>query len=194
MNQEKDFSENKITALKKLDKARNEKLVDEKILPILDLINKSENFYTSSSCSGRIVLLEIPAIGDKKNAVFLGKWHRNIKPDEIITSLKNAKTGQLWLLAQSPIIHVSTKTNMDAENILKTAISSGFKNSGIKSIGKKIVVEILSTERIDVPVGQNAKLFCDESYLKLLIKISNEIIDKSTLKIDKLLIGLKKKI
>lgn len=194
MDKERKFFDDKKNALKKLKKAINKDIADEKILPILDIINQSEKFYTSSSCAGRIALLELPSIGDKKNARFLGKWHRNIKPSEMISVSKNAKIGQLWLLAQSPIIHITAKTNLDAEHMLKTVISSGFKNSGLKSLGRKIVIEVCSTERLDAPVGKDGKLFCNEEYLHLLVEIANDVIYRSELKLDRLKNGLKKKI
>ena len=49
----------------------------------MNIINKSDDYYTSSSCSGRIVLIELPEIGDKKEAKFLGKWHREILRNEL---------------------------------------------------------------------------------------------------------------
>ena len=186
MNTERNFIENKKNALKNLKKAKNENKVDEGIIPILDIINKCEDFYTSSSCFGRIVILEIPNIGDKKEAKFLGKWHRKVTFDEIFSSIKGAKTGQLWFLSQSPIIHVIARSVNSAENILKTAISCGFKNSGIKSIGNKIIVEICSTERLDSPIGKDGEILCNKEHLKLLISISNKIIEKSTKKVYKL--------
>jgi len=192
MTSEKDFIENKTNALKKFKKALDEKMVDRGISPILKIINNSENYYTSSSCFGRIVLLEIPEIGNKKEAKFLGKWHRKIRVNELISSLKNAKKGQLWILTQSPIIHIGAKTNIAAEKILKTAISCGFKNSGIKSIGKKIIVEICSTERLDSPIGVDGVILCEKGHLSLLTDISNNIIEKSTLKLNKLKEKLRK--
>ena len=192
MTSEREFIENKTNALKKFKKALDEKKVDKGISPILNIINKSENYYTSSSCFGRIVLLEIPEIGNKKEAEFLGKWHRKIRVNELLSSLKNAKKGQLWILTQSPIIHIGAKTNIAAEKILKTAISCGFKNSGIKSIGKKIIVEICSTERLDSPIGVDGVILCKKEHLSLLTDISNNIIEKSTLKLYKLKEKLKK--
>lgn len=186
MNTERDFLDNKKNALSKLKKAQKENKVDPGILSILNVINNSEDYYTSSSCYGRTVLLEIPNIGNKKAAKFLGKWHRTIDTNEVISSLKNAESGQLWLLSQSPIIHITSKTNNAADKILKTAIACGFKNSGLKSIEKRIVVEILSTERLDAPVGEDGTLFCNRDHLKLLIKISNEIMKKSNIKLKKL--------
>jgi len=192
MNREKDFLNGKKTALEKLMKAIKADQVDSGIQQILNIINKSDEYYTSSSCYGRIVLLEIPSIGDKKEAKFLGKWHHEIKVNEILSSMKKAKDGQLWILSQSPIIHIAAKSDNAADKILKIAISCGFKNSGLKSFGKKIVVEILSTERLDVPIGENGRLFCNNEHLNLLVNISNEIMEKSTLKLKKLEENLRK--
>jgi tRNA wybutosine-synthesizing protein 3 len=185
MTGESDFLEHKKNSLRKLQKAKKEKGVDEGIIPVLDLINNLDYYYTSSSCFGRIVLLEIPVIGDKKNAVFLGKWHRKIKANEILKSFEKADKGLLWILAQSPIIHIGAKTNIAADKILKTAIACGFKNSGLKSLDKNIIVEIASTERLDSPVGKDGKLFCDEQYLNLLVEIANNIMYKSSLKLNR---------
>lgn len=179
----KEFLYRKERALKSLEESCNEKKVDKEILPILNLINKLEGCYTSSSCSGRIVLLEIPKIGDKKSAEFLGKWHRNIILKDIDIALTKAKNGYLWIIAQSPIIHLVVDKIDTADKILKIAIRCGFKNSGIKSIAKKIVVEVCSTERIDAPIGRDGFLYYKKIYLQILVDISNEILEKSTKKL-----------
>lgn len=185
MNSKKDFLNTKKQAIKSLKKAQIENKVDHKIKPILDTINNIDQYYTSSSCAGRIVLLEIPNIGDKKQAIFLGKWHNTIKPENILSESKKAKTGLLWMLAQSPIIHVAAFSVDDANKLVKTAVASGFKNTSIKSTEKKIIVEICSTERLDAPIGRNGNLFCSEEYLQLLVDIANEVIEKSDFKINR---------
>lgn len=187
MINEKDFTKNKIRTIGKLEIAKKEKLVDEGIVPILDLINSNENYYTTSSCYGRIVLLEIPNLGDKKNAKFLGKWHREIKPEEVFSALeKSSGKGQLWFLAQSPILHVYVKNIKSADKLVKIAVTCGFKHSSFKTSEKNIIVEIASTERIDTPVGLNGKLYCDKKYIFLLSNIANKVIKKSFLKLEKL--------
>ena len=192
MNVERDFIEGKKSAISKLIKAKKENKVDSGIQSILDIINEYDEYYTSSSCFGRIVLLEIPSIGDKKEAKFLGKWHRVIEVDELFNASKKALTGQLWFLSQSPIIHIVTKTNDYADKLLKTAIACGFKNSALKSLGKKIVIEVCSTERLDAPIGNNGVIFCNKDHIDLLVSISNEIMKKSTIKLQKLEHNLKK--
>jgi tRNA wybutosine-synthesizing protein 3 len=192
MNPDNIFLEGKKIALSKLEKAKKDNLVDKGILPILNIINNSDLYYTSSSCYGRIVLLEIPNIGNKKEAVFLGKWHRSISVDELISASNNSKKGQIWLLSQSPIIHITSKTIDAADRILKIAISCGFKNSGIRSLKKRIIVEICSTERLDVPIGNDKTIFCNKDHIDLLVSISNEVFNKSNNKLEKLRRELKK--
>jgi tRNA wybutosine-synthesizing protein 3 len=183
MNVKRDFFYAKKRAINSFEKAHSEKKIDQKILSILNIINKSSVYFTTSSCSGRIVLLEIPRFGDKKNAKFLGKWHKTIEFDEILSSLISANKGQIWLLAQSSIIHVVAADLQAADKIIKIANTSGFKNSGIKSINRKIICEICSTERLDTPIGSNKVLLCDKDFLIFLVNIANEIIEKSNKKL-----------
>ena len=183
MNVEKEFIDSKEQALKSLEKAHSENKVDPLILSLLNIINNSDEYYTSSSCSGRIVLLEIPNIGDKKHAKFLGKWHQTMKPNDVLAAVKKAKTGMIWLLAQSPIIHIAASNNKAADKLVKNAVASGFKNSSLKSTNKKIICEICSTERLDAPIGKDGKFFCNEDHLQLLVDIANEVMEKSTAKL-----------
>jgi tRNA wybutosine-synthesizing protein 3 len=181
----KDYLDAKEHALQSLDAACAEQKVDEGIRSILTLINGIEGFYTSSSCAGRIVLLEIPRIGDKRRAKFLGIWHRTVQAEEITVAASSATTGLLWLLAQAPILHIGVQTPALADAMIKTAVSCGFKNSAIKSTGKKIVIEVCSTERLDAPVGRDGHLFCEQNYLFLLVDIANEVIERSRKKLAK---------
>ena len=185
MDKNKYFLNVKEKAILKLNNAINIKRIDKEIEEIIHIINKFDYFFTSSSCSGRIVLIELPEIGDKRGARFLGKWHCHISGHDIDLALKRTKQGMLWLLAQSPILHVIAETNLVADKLLKIAISSGFKNSGLKSAIGKIVVEICSTERLDSPVGYNGILYCNKKYLNFLIDISNKILDRSKHKLIK---------
>ncbi len=179
----KEYLDAKENALKSLQNAYTEQKVDKGVFQLLQLINKREGFYTSSSCAGRIVLLEIPHIGDKQGATFLGIWHRTIESQELTACAAKATTGLLWLLAQAPILHIGAETLELADTMVKTAISCGFKNSAVKSTGKRIIIEVCSTERLDAPIGRDGCLFCEENYLSLLIEIANEVIERSQEKI-----------
>lgn len=179
----KEFIDAKEKALKALDKAESEHRVDTGITSLLHLINQQDDCYTTSSCAGRIVVLQLPEIGDKQLAQFLGIWHRTVKPDEILSATNHATKGLIWLLAQAPILHMGTNTLEQANHLVKIAISSGFKNSAIKSTAKKFIIEISSTERLDALIGNNGKICCESEYLLLLVDISNQVIDRSQKKL-----------
>ena len=182
----KEFLDAKENALKSLNEACDQEKVDEGALPLLSIINKIDGLYTSSSCAGRIVLLEIPHIGDKKGARFLGLWHRTIQLEELSAASKKATKGLLWLLAQAPIIHIGVENLPLADRMVKTAVACGFKNSAIRSLGKTVIIELCSTERLDAPIGRDGGLFCSEKHLTLLVEISNEVIERSSEKMSRL--------
>ena len=177
--QDSHFNKHKQNALQKYQIAKKEKKVDEMIIPLLDKINGMESFFTTSSCAGRIVVLQLPQIGDKKNALFLGKWHRTIDENELLETMNDYESDQLWLLGQPPIFHIGCHSIETADQMVKLGISSGMKHSGIKSIQDQIIVELCSTERIDMPIGDNGVLLVDNTFLLFLLSKANKMINKA---------------
>lgn len=181
------FIEAKEKALTTLYKEMRKGKVDKDLTLLLEKINKTENFFTTSSCSGRILLLEIPEIGDKKEARFIGKWHGQVTKHDLISKIKESKKGTIWLLAQPPVIHIGAKNLENAIALMKVANESGFKNTFIKSIGRdRVIIEICGTERMDAPIGEDGILTCNMEHLELLVKTANEVIKKSKNKLDRL--------
>ncbi|ASJ11604.1 tRNA(Phe) 7-((3-amino-3-carboxypropyl)-4-demethylwyosine(37)-N(4))-methyltransferase Taw3 [Thermococcus thioreducens] len=171
----KNFDEQKAKAMKGLRKALEEGKVDEDIISLLEKINSLENYFTTSSCSGRISVMEMPHFGDKLNSVWLGKWHREVAFEEVMEAVRRHRSGQLWFLVRSPILHVGARTMEDAVKLLNLAIGLGFKYSNIKSVShKKLLVEIRSTERMDVPLGEDGELWVSEEYIERIVDIANE--------------------
>nr|O58796.2 RecName: Full=tRNA(Phe) 7-((3-amino-3-carboxypropyl)-4-demethylwyosine(37)-N(4))-methyltransferase 1; AltName: Full=tRNA wyosine derivatives biosynthesis protein Taw3 1 [Pyrococcus horikoshii OT3] len=169
------FERAKKEALMSLEIALRKGEVDEDIIPLLKKINSIENYFTTSSCSGRISVMEMPHFGDKVNAKWLGKWHREVSLYEVLEAIKKHRSGQLWFLVRSPILHVGAKTLEDAVKLVNLAVSCGFKYSNIKSISnKKLIVEIRSTERMDVLLGENGEIFVGEEYLNKIVEIAND--------------------
>jgi tRNA wybutosine-synthesizing protein 3 len=155
------FEEAKKRALARL----RQRGADEEVAELLDRINRLDDFFTTSSCSGRIALIWLPEVGAKRDARFIGKWHRPVGKAEVLAAMNDVESfrnGDIWLLAQSPIMHVACKSLEKATVLLQIAIESGFKYSGIKAIAKdkgKVMVEIISTERLDVPLASKAGCF-----------------------------------
>ncbi|WP_461866221.1 tRNA(Phe) 7-((3-amino-3-carboxypropyl)-4-demethylwyosine(37)-N(4))-methyltransferase Taw3 [Thermococcus sp.] len=170
----KNFNEQKARAMEGLRQALAEGKVDEDIIPLLEKINSLDNYFTTSSCSGRISVMEMPHFGDKVNSIWLGKWHREVSLEEVLEAIRRHEKGQLWFLVRSPILHVSAKAMDNAVRLLNLAIGLGFKYSNIKSVShKKLLVEIRSTERMDIPLGSDGKLWVSEEYIERTVAIAN---------------------
>ena len=185
------FEEQKKKALERL-RIRG---ADEEVAEIIEALNRLDDFYTTSSCSGRVALICIPEIGAKREAEFIGKWHRAVTKEEVLAAIKAPKKGELWLISQSPILHVSCRGLEKAKTLLRIAIESGFKYSGIKAISKdngKVMVEIMSTERMDVPLGKDNEIFCSETYIAYIVQKANFMLTRGKGKLERLYYGLEK--
>ena len=155
--------------------------VDVEIKPVLDIINASESFVTLSSCAGRIVVMDMPEFGDKKNSVFLGKWHQPPEFGEVMEAISKGQR-QTWFMMHPPIIHIACRSLLDAFDLLEIAKKSGFRRSGLIS-QKKFAIEIASQERVEMLVAENGELIVNEKALKRNFELSVEKLKKSREKI-----------
>ena len=159
--------------------------VDEALIPLLGKINSLEDVYTTSSCAGRISILQ--DVGGKGVNKFVGKWHDEANPEEILAAVKPGK-GTLWFMFEPPIIHVVARTLEHADSFMTKAREAGFKRSGIQSFkDERIVMEILSTERIDAPIAVEGKMLVSQEYVKFLVSTANKKFKESKKKIKKLM-------
>ncbi len=183
---DEEFSNHKQHALAKLDHALKDHQVDTLVIPILEKINATDEYFTTSSCAGRIVVLQLPEIGNKKKAVFLGRWHRKVSCEEVFFALDSYADGQVWLLTQPPIFHIGCQSITAANELMKIGISSGFKHSGIRSISSQITVELQSTERMDMPLGANGKQIIENEKISFLVDQANISIVRAQKKLNRL--------
>jgi tRNA wybutosine-synthesizing protein 3 len=89
-------------------------------------------------------------------------------------ALKERKNGYIVFVMNSPILHIACIDIESAKKMLELALHSGLKASSIKSVSdKRVIVEILTTYKVDAPIGEDGKLFVDDSYLRFLLDYSN---------------------
>ena len=181
------FEKEKKEFLGKKDKSRKGS-IDDKIKKLVSKINSLEDFYTTSSCSGRILLFTVPKSNKKNKVQYLFCSHKKIQYKEIKKTItKKLPKDDVWFKVQPVILHVACETINCAKKFLNTARDIGFRRSGIISIGKsKIIVELISTEEIEAIVSKNGRLLIDEDYFKILVKEGNKKLEKTWEKIDKL--------
>jgi tRNA wybutosine-synthesizing protein 3 len=186
------FDDEKKRALERLERSGADGEVEE----LLQRINELDDYFTTSSCSGRIVVICLPEIGAKREAVFLGKWHRPVRKEEVFEAIHSAassRNGDVWFITQSPIMHVACRSLEKATALLRLALESGFKYSGIKAIAQhdgKVMVEILSTERMDVPLATDGSMMCSDAHLEFILAKSNFMLKRGKEKLERLCSGL----
>ena len=160
--------------------------VDPDIVDLLEMLNQREEYYTTSSCSGRIQVFEARHPGDKFNITILGKWHAPVPCEEVRKAIKKAER-YAWLVVQSPILHVVARDMLSALKMLTLAREVGFKHSGIQSIRHdRIVVEVLGSERIAIPVLWNGEQLVADEALEKLVEVCNYVLSTSKERLQKL--------
>jgi len=112
----------------------------------------------------------------KVHSRWLGKWHHYGEERELFEALERRSRDfeMIVFVMNSPILHVAARDIPAAKRLLDLAIHSGLKASSIKSItGRRVMVEIVSTYKIDAPIGLEGDILVDEDYLKMLLKVGN---------------------
>lgn len=158
--------------------------VDKKIIFLIDKINSKSEYYTTSSCSGRIMLMADGKTKKDANWVFVS--HDKIKFSHFKSALKKIPKQTLWFKFEPMILHVCCDSLDSAKIILELAKSVGFKHSGIMSTEKRIIVEIRGTDFISAPIAFNGKMAVSDLFLKKIISEANTKLKKNESKIKNL--------
>ena len=173
--------------LQKLDEALEKGFVDREVVPLLDAINRFDDAVTTSSCSGRFQLIQVPNPGDKLNSNVLGKWHRRINAEEVMKALETWDgVGQIHFLVQPLLVHVRCKNIETASWLRNLAQGNGLKFSTIRSVKTGfsgniqdwgVVVEFLGTERMEVPLHRFRREDL-KTIIPPLVDHGNELMDR----------------
>jgi tRNA wybutosine-synthesizing protein 3 len=151
--------------------------VDSDAIPLLVLLNAKRDYYTTSSCSGRVQLAATPLPGEKRRMVVLAKWHRPIETRELKLALLSAEErNDLWLSVQGPILHVACRDQVSALHLLLASRRAGLKHSGILWIGRRVMVELTVSDRIETPLRLAGINVVSEEHLDLLVERVNAVL------------------
>jgi len=179
------FDKRKKDVLSKLDKSHKSEW-DEKIKKLCDKINAEKRYYTTSSCSGRAVLM---VEQDKKaEGLFISVYHNEVSFKQLKEDLAIAlkKNQNIKFKLEPCILHVACRTLEDAENIYNKAKLAGWKKSGIIGMKNGTSVELNGTDRLEFPVIRGNKVLVDDEFLKIIADESRKKLEKNWIKIKKL--------
>ena len=170
--------------------------VDAPIVDLIELINNSIDYVTTSSCSGRVSIFVAKPEHTKSSGEWLFISHDQIKSFEEIqncfTNISEYPEKTLISFKFEPfIVHVMCRSLQAARKLHHLVSECGFKNSGI-TVGKnKIVLAIRSTILLDVPIAYDGQKLVDENYLIYLMNVANQKFVENVNRINKLTEGIK---
>ncbi len=168
------FEDYKDAALLSIEDAAHEKTVDEKIVFLLEKINALSDYYTTSSCYGRIVVAESSVDNKKREYKFLGKWHREVTFHNVDAAINKYKRNMLFFRLDPVILHVGCRDMDSASRLLKICQRTGLKRSGMYQLKPRIIVEIMGVDALCAPLGMDGRVMVGREYLDFLISIANE--------------------
>jgi len=177
-----DFDNDKKTFLAKTDRSKKGS-IDEKALSIIELINGLANYYTTSSCSGRVYLW---CAGEKKNEA---EWLK-VSHDLVIESFLDLKDrgniteNIIWLRFEPFILHVACSDLETADKLLDL-VRVIYKKSSLLSFNKKIILEVRDSGSVEMPLYKKGELIFSGE-LSWLVELMNEKLEKNWKKMNKL--------
>ncbi|KAK6283553.1 hypothetical protein POUND7_002505 [Theobroma cacao] len=187
-----EFDKRKASTLASLSSNETDKspkgTLDTPIIPLLDAINNHPSYFTTSSCSGRISILSQPkpdpnSNNPTKKKARGGTWlfitHDMADPDSVISllfadSTKLTQLSELVFRFEPLIIAVECRDLNSAQNLVSLAIACGFRESGITSVSKRVIVGIRCSIRMEVPLGDTQKIMVSKDYVRFLVEVANE--------------------
>ncbi|RME54870.1 hypothetical protein D6777_02390 [Candidatus Woesearchaeota archaeon] len=150
---------------------------DKDIIPLLKKINSHKEYVTTSSCSGRIVVLNSQKKGNSK---WLFKSHSKVRLNDIYNTLPEDK--DVWFMQEPLILHIKCSSLESASKLVNKLKASGLKVTGITSL-KTNLVEVRGSKRIETILNKSLN---NKEYLKLLIEKANEKLMQTKEEIKKL--------
>jgi tRNA wybutosine-synthesizing protein 3 len=156
------FETRKKAFIERLEREALQGRVDGDILPLLRLLNTHPNIYTTSSCSGRIMVAETVRPSYSKGRGFrpVAKWHHPV-PAELVAEAV-AEVDNAWLMVRGAILHLAAADAKTAYRLVEFGRETGHKHSGIIAINRGgIFVEILGEERLDIPLKRGGVVISD---------------------------------
>ncbi len=193
-----DFQTFKSLKLQYLDQHLSQSRVDIGMIPLINFLNQNQHFVTSSSCYGRISLLELSK--GKKDASFFRKWHRTIDINEFTNALNkylsdNSENPEktLWFRCEPFILHVFADSLDSANYLLSICKRAGLKRAGIVNASFPFMLEIIGTNEFSFPLVHNTKVTLKQSAFSSIVQQANTTIKRNFKQVSRFIFELKHK-
>lgn len=144
--------------------------IDEPIRPLIEKLNSCQDYFSLSSCSGRVMIASKERNNEKQGL----PWHSNLHHCPSVDELKSNLKGQNTILKYEPfILHVQCRDIGSAKLLLNEALQSGFRNSGlVPSKQGRCVLAVRSTLTLELPVtNAQGNVLISDAYVEVIQEI-----------------------
>ncbi|MDP2666965.1 MAG: hypothetical protein Q8P05_05705 [Candidatus Diapherotrites archaeon] len=158
-----------------LEKAIAEGKIDNRMIPFSKMMAGNKDYFTTSTCSGRITLMDLDTEERKREGAFYRKWHSTVKPHEVWEAIE-AYEGEknLWLKQDGFVMVIGTHSLEKAKKIFKVCQEAGIKRFGIHHIEEgKILMEVYGTTQMSMPIVIDGKKDVDKNYVSKVVALAN---------------------
>ncbi|MEW6294742.1 MAG: hypothetical protein AB1467_00405 [Candidatus Diapherotrites archaeon] len=198
---EKSLAEVRFKMVKERHKKRflqavKEGMADKQVVSLCKLLFSLPEFFTASTCAGRIILLKTDEEESKREASFLKKWHRKVKLSEVLSAMKKPlNEPELWFKQEPFILHIGANSLHNANSLLSIARKAGIKRLGIMvAVEGKFLMELIGTQSMALPLKFKGKDLVEKDYLEFIVKKANQKLKKNYLQLKKFELLLKKEL
>eukprot|EP00795_Rhopilema_esculentum_P010707 gene10707-19483_t len=156
-----EFEHQKFKSLSGIDNSKKGS-IDQPIIDLVSFINNLNDFFTTSSCSGRIAVI---SEGDarKKGCNWLYMSHATSSQSDIVKAVKDSiDSATATFKYEAFVLHVQCKT-----------------------LDKAQKMAVRSTHAMEVPLVLKGKLMVSEEYIANIVEICNEKLEENFKRIDR---------
>ena len=171
------FDKQKEQVLSSVEDLSRKGSVDALIVDFLSELNASKDYFSLSSCSGRIVVVRSQD-KVKKGCQWLMVSHDPVQTDPLwdaITQTSN-EPGTTTLKFEPFILHVQCRNQEAAKTLHTLSLDCGYRNSGL-TLGKsgKIVLAVRSTHGLEIPLTDNdGRVLVTREYVDCIGNVANK--------------------
>jgi len=138
--------------------------VDEPIKALLTFLNGLPQFVSTSSCSGRVAVFCETTDHRKHEGHWAYVSHDAIGDAAVVVDTiqrASAEWASVSFKFEPLVLHVSCESLAQAQRLVRVVLACGYKNSGML-VGKRVMVAVRSTLKIDVPVAMDGELLVSD--------------------------------
>lgn len=100
----------------------------------------------------------------------------NVRDDIDAADLKEEESSRCDVVFRFEplIIAVECRDVAAAQKLVTVAIKCGFRESGITSVEKRVIVGIRCSIRMEVPLGEKGRILASREFVEFLIHVANK--------------------